>query len=148
MYERINHDELFYYVNQIILASEKSYYKFHILFRGSYIGYVPVIQPHRIVSLSRYRIKFKSLICKRTITKNFSFYEKHVLDFTNTFCFTISFSIVSISFKWLISFNSNRWYKLLVLVVPSFFHNFHCGGTIFFWPIVFLMKFENITQIR
>ena len=101
-----------------------------------------MLQPYNCIRLSisvAIRLKIKSLIRSRTITKCFSFYKKRIYDFTNMFCVKILFSIL-----WLQVFDL-FWFKRMVET---------CTFTDFFTFLrkcihanYFLTKFGNATQI-
>ena len=82
-------------------------------------------------------MKFKSLIHNRTITKWFSFYEKHILDFTAMFCGTALFYNSMLWFSTFdLSLNLNRRLKLAPLWIFVFFDKY------ILW-IIALLKFEK-----
>ena len=71
------------------------------------------------------RMKFKSLIRNSTITKWFSFYKKHILDFTAVFCGTALFYNSMLWFSGFdLSLNLNRWLKLALLWIFMFFDKY------------------------
>ena len=86
-------------------------------------------------------MKFKSLIHNRTITKWFSFYEKHILDFTTMFCGTalfynsmLWFSAFDLSLKQVVETCAFMSFYVFWQVYPvNYFAAEIRKGTIHFW---------------